>query len=67
MTREEFKKLITVLLPEVEPVSRFLSPVPAFNIDAATVFDALRAATDPPVTEEEFNALADEIREGTEA
>jgi hypothetical protein len=61
MTREEFKKVVALLLPEAELESPFLSPFRSFTISADLVFDVLRQATEPPVSKEEFNQIADEF------
>lgn len=62
MTREDARRLIERLLPEVWTETIFLSPQPQSNIAAITVFDAIRACCDPAMSEDEFNLIADEVQ-----
>lgn len=62
MTHAEFKIILAKLLPQVESESKWLTPFPAKTINAFSVFDALRESTEPPITEEEFNIIADELQ-----
>jgi hypothetical protein len=55
------EQLLTALLPNVKRESLALTPYPAMNINAFIVFDAIRNLSDPPLTETEFNRLADQI------
>ena len=61
MKRAEAEALIRILLPESFYESRLLTPDPACLINAFRVFDAIREASDPPITPEEFNAIADTV------
>lgn len=56
------RALITKLLGEVARSPVFLTPHPTATIKASTVFDAVRELTDPPMTEAEFDTLADELQ-----
>ena len=66
MNRQEVFEIIAKLLPEVQLHSRFLYPAVDESdrsyIGARLVFDTLRTASDPPITEDDFNAFADNFR-----
>jgi len=61
MTRQDARELLTRIGTRVNTTSRFLQPTTeGGTLDAITVFDAIRAVTNPPMSEEEFNAMAEE-------
>jgi hypothetical protein len=68
VTREEAILLIARLLPKVWLESRFLNPGMSIfhrsHIPASVVFDAIRDASEPPISPEEFNDIADGIQNG---
>lgn len=53
--------LIQQLLPECIKESPLLTPFPQHILFAADVFDAIREACDPPITQAEFNHIADRL------
>lgn len=63
LSNDQARELICTLLPEVQMHSRFLYPgLSQFDrsyIPARCVFDAIRNSTEIPITEEEFNRIAD--------
>lgn len=61
MNRKDARALLARLLPLVEKESGFLTPFPVMTLSAFDVFDAIRELSDPPISEEEFNTIADEI------
>ena len=42
--------------------SQFLTPEPVYLISAMKVFDVIREASDPPITEAEFNIMSDGLK-----
>lgn len=65
LSRDQAVELIRVLLPKVQLHSIFLYPVSrSFDrsyLSAADVFNAIRNSTETPITEEEFNQIADNL------
>jgi hypothetical protein len=64
ISRDDMKGIVAELIPATWRESAFLTPNPAYNISAPFVFDVLRGFCDPPMTEVEFNDMADEIARG---
>ncbi len=62
MTREEAEEMIKELLPHSFRESQFLTPEPVYLISAMKVFDVIREASDPPITEAEFNIMSDGLK-----
>lgn len=63
MSLETFVSILRQLLPEVTEGSSLLWPLgmAPITLPASVVFDTLRAHVDPPVTEEQFNFIADAL------
>lgn len=61
MTHDEAVEFITVLVPETWKESFILNPYAQAQIPAPIVFDWIREHSDPPISKEEFNEIADSI------
>jgi len=64
MTRDDLKLILRNMGgTRVEMPSQFLGPssIHDATLNAVRVFDALRKSCDPPVTEADFNVIANEV------
>ncbi len=60
ISRDDARALIGQIVPLAERESWLLSADPGWILPAEPVFEAVMALCDPPLSEAEFNALADE-------
>jgi hypothetical protein len=61
ITRKSAKEMIKTFLPLVWRESMFLGTGSSPNLPATEVFDKIRKMSDPPISEQEFNSIADSL------
>ena len=64
LTREETEALLGELIPLTYRESALLYADPQYVMPAEPVITAVRNLCDPPMTEDEFDALADRLEAG---